>query len=712
MNRLSVMLVEVTESPMLALLLKVTLLLALGCAIAFLLRGRSAATRHLVWSLTLFSALVAAAIVTFAPPLEVPLATPSPAVPIEQQTIVTLRSDTDMHAQEPVPLPPPEVRPATSTILWLAGFLALLTWSAIGHAGLALIARSATPYEHPLAQNVRVGLSSAVGAPVTWGFIHPIILLPRDAASWPADRVRAALLHELAHVKRHDYLIQLVASLACAIYWFHPLVWLAVRRLRSASEHACDDSVITGGADAPDYATHLLSVAQGAGARRLAGFPILGMASHLEDRLVALLDETRARSNVSRRARLGAATFAALLIVPLAAARPEWREVMEPVIDTVINPAMEPVMEPARQTVNAIKRKPVSGAPVDQSVAASPGETLLLDFPAGASVDIRGWDEPRVRVRGTIGGDDGADTRVYTDRHARGVRIRSVYEGANRSHSTNVQLEIRVPRRYDVEIDSAGGGITIMEVEGQFEGTTGGGAIVMQHVKGSADLTTGGGTIDVSDVDLDGKVSTGGGRVTLLRIRGGLRGASGSGPIIRDRDDEGNPTKRTHITQAGGDIDLPEVPEGASVSTGGGDIEIGRGAGLVEASTGGGDIRIGPIAGSVRAGTGAGKVDVTIVEANGAAQNVSVTTGHGRVTIELPASYDGRFELESAYTNNFGRRTQIDSDWSLPIEETKEWDASQGTPRRYVRARGTIGSGRGLVRVRAVNGDVFVRRGR
>ncbi|HEV3484371.1 MAG TPA: hypothetical protein VG106_03115, partial [Vicinamibacterales bacterium] len=106
----------------------------------------------------------------------------------------------------------------------------------------------------------------------------------------------------------------------------------------------------------------------------------------------------------------------------------------------------------------------------------------------------------------------------------------------------------------------------------------------------------------------------------------------------------------------------------------------------------------------------AGNVEITLTDANGAEQSVYVRTGSGRVVLELPASLDARFELETAYTNNFRRRTQIDSDWDLALSETQHWDASEGTPRRYIRARGTTGSGRGLIRVRVVNGDIFVRR--
>jgi hypothetical protein len=79
--------------------------------------------------------------------------------------------------------------------------------------------------------------------------------------------------------------------------------------------------------------------------------------------------------------------------------------------------------------------------------------------------------------------------------------------------------------------------------------------------------------------------------------------------------------------------------------------------------------------------------------------------------VELPADFDGTFELETAYTEKHGA-TRIESAWDLEREETTQWDGREGTPRRYVRARGTVGSGRGHVRIKTVNGDIEVRRRR
>jgi hypothetical protein len=162
------------------------------------------------------------------------------------------------------------------------------------------------------------------------------------------------------------------------------------------------------------------------------------------------------------------------------------------------------------------------------------------------------------------------------------------------------------------------------------------------------------------------------------------------------------------MSMAGGPISLAAAPDGARVTTGGGRIRIGASGGEVYAMTGGGDIDIGPATGSVEAHTGAG--DVAIEIKGPGSHSVIVTSGRGRVVLVVPRDLDATLELETAYTNNLGHTTRIISDFPLQTTETADWDSREGTPRRYVRARQTLGKGGGVIRVRTVNGDVVLKR--
>ncbi len=129
-----------------------------------------------------------------------------------------------------------------------------------------------------LTRHIRLLQAKGPAMPMTWGIRRPAILLPAEADEWTAERRRDVLLHELAHVKRHDFLIQLIARIACAVYWFHPLVWLAATRLREERERACDDHVLRAGATPSAYATHLLDIARGLRAARATSLASVAMA--------------------------------------------------------------------------------------------------------------------------------------------------------------------------------------------------------------------------------------------------------------------------------------------------------------------------------------------------------------------------------------------------------------------------------------------------
>lgn len=163
-------------------------------------------------------------------------------------------------------------------------------------------------------------VSSAVTVPMVWGIVRPVILLPREAAWWPADRLRVVLIHELAHVRRMDGLWLLASRFAAATYWFHPLVWIVEKASRRECERASDDLVINRGTRPSDYAGHLLSIAHFLPATESFETVTLGMSrpSQLQNRLRSILRDGTARAELTPRSLMIAVIAAIILVVPLA----------------------------------------------------------------------------------------------------------------------------------------------------------------------------------------------------------------------------------------------------------------------------------------------------------------------------------------------------------------------------------------------------------
>lgn len=171
-------------------------------------------------------------------------------------------------------------------------------------------------------QRVRIAVTNHPAMLVTWGAIAPVILLPAGADGWPPDRIRLVLAHELAHLARRDWLIQLLAETGRALNWFNPLFWIACARLRRESEHACDDIVLDLGISSTSYASHLIDLARSFSVHGRTWLPAPSIArpSTLERRVRAMLNPQVNRRPVSRLRRAALAIILAALTVPIAAA--------------------------------------------------------------------------------------------------------------------------------------------------------------------------------------------------------------------------------------------------------------------------------------------------------------------------------------------------------------------------------------------------------
>ena len=176
--------------------------------------------------------------------------------------------------------------------------------------------------------NARIVLSPDVSGPCVIGPFRPVLALPVDAMAWSERRLRAALIHEAAHVQRRDPMVQLLISLVCAVYWPNPLVWLAAQRQRREQERACDDRAILAGIASDEYAQHLVDVARDALVRRrlVAGLPIA--SGPLSERIRAIMDPHAERHRISPVRLFVAVVVFSVLVVPVAAVELHSRAVV------------------------------------------------------------------------------------------------------------------------------------------------------------------------------------------------------------------------------------------------------------------------------------------------------------------------------------------------------------------------------------------------
>jgi len=171
-------------------------------------------------------------------------------------------------------------------------------------------------------------------------------------------------------------------------------------------------------------------------------------------------------------------------------------------------------------------------------------------------------------------------------------------------------------------------------------------------------------------------------------------------------------TGALRISKAGGRIVVEDAPNGAVLSTGGGRIYVKSARQYVKADTGGGDIVIDAIDGSVKATTGSGNISVTMVgNAGESERDVSISTASGDVTLVVPYGLSLEFDLRLAYTDNAKKEFRIVSDFPLNQHESDEWSSAEGTPRRYIYGIGKLGTGRNLIKIRNINGNIYLKRG-
>jgi beta-lactamase regulating signal transducer with metallopeptidase domain len=269
-----------------------------AAAVALILgafRLRDASLRHGIWTAVLGAMLLMPALLYLTPSIALPesLARPMrvslPAIEPGKGPVVFSGGDrqplpTGEDKSSPVPSLAGHAPAGPAAIgtdgaastallaLWLYGAVVfvLLTRCVWGHRQAARIAGNGRRINHrdagPLLSNVPTTTvlleSPAVVTPMTVGAISPVVLLPPSWRSWSEARMRAVIAHEMAHIRRRDPLVAMLAHINRCLFWFHPVAWWLERALAAAAEHACDEAAIRTTGARETYARTLLDMAE------------------------------------------------------------------------------------------------------------------------------------------------------------------------------------------------------------------------------------------------------------------------------------------------------------------------------------------------------------------------------------------------------------------------------------------------------------------
>ena len=323
------------------LTIKVSAILLLALIGTLLLRRSSASARHWVLAVGVVSAVAVPALHVLPTP---PVARMAPVGPLLFDALqlapyvqFTEPVDADVVgsvvALQPAGPRPSRSRPAVAAVasddvigrlavtIWLVGAFAGFGVLLVGLARLRWFRASSSRVTdgrwHRLCADLSrsCGLNRGVdlllgprpGLVATWGWRRPVVMLPASASEWSAERMRVVLLHELAHARRGDWILQMAAEALRCVWWFNPLAWMVRAWLRRESEHAADDFVLAQGVPAATCATHLVELTREVRKHRRTWLPAPAMAgsSNLEWRVSTMLNPRTNRRPLTRFARFG-----------------------------------------------------------------------------------------------------------------------------------------------------------------------------------------------------------------------------------------------------------------------------------------------------------------------------------------------------------------------------------------------------------------------
>lgn len=357
------------------------------------------------------------------------------------------------------------------------------------------------------------------------------------------------------------------------------------------------------------------------------------------------------------------------------------------------------------------------------AVPTRPGGTLRLNASFGSVRVTPGTDrEITCRVLKRVYASDEAVAREYLRRYV--VRARRLngdvalageFDRPSRRRRINlsVEIQIAVPLRYNLQLETSGGSIAVQTLQGRLKAVTAGGSISTGDIAGVVTVETAGGSITLGNIGNRVQARTAGGSIRVGDVKGDATLETSGGVIV-----VGLVEGPLHAETAGGDVILRGATGPVTAQTAGGKILIGDSGGSINAQTAGGSIHLRGARGKVVVETAGGSIDLFevqgairaatsaghILAALAASQKVFVAsqleTSMGDIQVYLPA--DLPLTIEAVVDKAFGHK--IVSDFPLQIE------GGQARPVRQLHGWGALNGGGEVLRIRAVAGNIIIRK--
>ena len=379
---------------------------------------------------------------------------------------------------------------------------------------------------------------------------------------------------------------------------------------------------------------------------------------------------------------------------------------------------------------------------IHKSYDVSPGGSLVVKHVVG-DFSIKGWTKDVVEITQDIkiksytrGEAEEIYRRMLASYAFSGnkVRVDGDYNG-NRIHNS---FTIKVPEKFNVDVGTSGGDMTLSGVEGEIElatsggdievsdtagrvkASTSGGDLTFRSISGPVQASTSGGDIDLQDIFGEAqfstsggdirlhnatrrvKLSTSGGSISVESVSGDLN-ANTSGGDIRVRTISGD----CSVNTSGGDIDLSDIDGRLHANTSGGDIAGANFKEKVSVNTSGGDIRLDNVQAAVSGSTSGGDITVTLTTTDFAQDHsVNLSTSGGTIKLTVPEDLPATIKAQIKTSRRNYERKHYDIYSDFPLTKTKP-DAHGQV---IIKSEGDINGGGDPIDLQTSGGDIYIKK--